>query len=186
VSGATANEHAAGDGEGGGVGGAGLWLAARCETDTLADPILTVPIRSAPVFSRTAIVTTPLPVPLPPAVMVRKGSDDVASQLQDGWVDTVTESVPAAAPTVCVNCSSGIATTHAAGADAWGGDEVPEGETGEGPPQPKDRLANKMAARTRGVIASKVIFRSARQYYVTSVASVVTTSANSEFPYNSA
>jgi hypothetical protein len=64
-------------------------------------PIVTVPVRAAPVFVATDSATVPLPVPEPPLVIVIHETFGVAVHAQAGPVVTIVEAGPPPAGTDC-------------------------------------------------------------------------------------
>jgi hypothetical protein len=57
--------------QGGGGGGGG---GAACDTVKICPPMVSVPVRAAPVFTATANATAPLPMPDAPLVTVNHGT----------------------------------------------------------------------------------------------------------------
>jgi hypothetical protein len=81
-----------------GGGGAAAWL-----TVNVCPPIVTVPLRAAPLFAAAATVTLPLPVPLAPAGTVSHGAFAVAVHAhEDADAVTATVAVPASAASVAL------------------------------------------------------------------------------------
>ena len=74
-----------GGGGGGGGGAAAPWLIVN-----VCPPIVTVPLRAAPLLAAALIVTLPLPVPLAAVVTVIHGAFDVAVHAHDAAPVTVT------------------------------------------------------------------------------------------------
>jgi hypothetical protein len=130
-----------------GAGGAACWVI-----ETVWDPSLIVPIRSAPVFSATATVTTPLPAPDAPAVIVMKSTPLAAIHGQDAALAvTVIEKVDAVWATVCVSCSSGTVTEQAPDVAGDVGDGRALGRDGV-PPLHADNAAVSNIVMMRGAI----------------------------------
>ena len=102
VEGETLNVQVGGGGGGGG-GGAAPWLIVNA-----CPPIVTVPLRAAPLLAAALTVTLPLPVPLAADVIVIHGAFDVAVHAHDAFV---------AVSVVVVVAPSG-------GTVAFGGDSV--------------------------------------------------------------
>jgi len=80
VEGETLNVQEGGGGGGGG-GGAAPWLIVNA-----CPPIVTVPLRAAPLLAAALTVTLPLPVPLAADVIVIHGAFDVAVHAHDALV----------------------------------------------------------------------------------------------------
>src|SRR5262245_31151240 len=100
-------------------------------------PIVTVPVRAAPVLAATVIPTEPLPLPLPPDVSVNHWALLTAAvQLQPAGAVTATgSSAPPAAATAWLARLISYEQDSAAGGDGGGGGEgagVGVGGTGGG------------------------------------------------------
>jgi hypothetical protein len=78
------------------VGSTAAWL-----TVNVSPPMVSVPVRAAPVFAATLNATDALPVPLAPDVIVIQGEVVSAVHEQVAPVDTVMVPVPPAPPTAC-------------------------------------------------------------------------------------
>jgi hypothetical protein len=77
--------------------------AAACVTVRVWPPIVSVPVRAAPVFAAALNETVPLPLPDAPLVMVSQSAlFETADHVQPPAVDTFTEPVPPAGSTLCV------------------------------------------------------------------------------------
>jgi hypothetical protein len=70
---------------------------AACETVKVFPPIVTVPLRAAPVFGATTKLTDPLPVPLAPAVMLIHDAFGTAVHAHPAAAVTATIPAPPAA-----------------------------------------------------------------------------------------
>ena len=82
-----------------------------CVTVCVCPPIVTVAVRTGPVFAATLRFTVPLAVPLAPAVIVSQFCEGVAVQLQP--VAAVTVIDVAAPPAAGTDCDAGaIVVVH--------------------------------------------------------------------------